>query len=221
MALLTMTATRKLPDRSTIFPTATSNLPVSDKSEVGTLVVKIFSETKVVFNAVPLIITRQSDEKPSPFTVSTKGDPDNGATDCERPGGVALSELMEGIGRLVTTKLLNTCDVPFGVVTVSVRGPEAVPERILTVIGSDVAVPPVPIVAVTPAPLNATLVAPSRLVPLMTAETDRSGAPAFGYIAVTDGALDCAAAGTNPNDMRIRRQQYPSLRTTSHFLLSG
>ena len=67
-----------------------------------------------------------------------------------------------------------------GVVTVTVRGPDAAPARMLTVIGIEVVVPLVPMAAVTPVPLKATAVAPSKLFPLITAGIVWSGAPPFG-----------------------------------------
>src|SRR5207302_8170236 len=56
--------------------------------------------------------------------------------------------------REVTVKPLKAGDVPAGVVTAKVRVSVAAPTAIVTVMGRLLAVPPVPIVAVTPLPLN-------------------------------------------------------------------
>src|SRR5439155_991497 len=58
----------------------------------------------------------------------------------------------------VTVKHVNGRDVPIPVVTVSVRVSVDAPAAIVTVMGRLVAVPPVPMVAVTPLPLNVTAV---------------------------------------------------------------
>src|SRR3989442_189763 len=87
----------------------------------------------------------------------------------------------------VTVKLLNGADVPLGVVTVTVLAPSPAPAAIVTVMGRLVAVPPVPMVAVTPLPLNLTAVAPFRFVPLMVAGTLVPGIPEGGLIPVIAG----------------------------------
>ena len=62
-------------------------------------------------------------------------------------------------------KPVNGGEVPSGVVTVSVRVVNSAVEPIVIVVGKLVEVAPVPIVAVTPLPLNVTPVAPRRFVP--------------------------------------------------------
>src|SRR5437773_11998455 len=74
------------------------------------------------------------------------------------------------MGSDVTVKPLKAGDVPAGVVTAKVRVSVAAPAAIVTMMGRLLAVPPVPIVAVTPLPLKLTAVAPSRSVPLRSAE---------------------------------------------------
>src|SRR5207247_3323777 len=91
------------------------------------------------------------------------------------------------IGTDVTVKPLNAGDVPIGVVTVKVRVSVDAPAAIVTVMGRLVAVPPVPMVAVTPLPLNVTAVAPPRPVPLMVAGTLVPAATADGLIPVMIG----------------------------------
>ena len=87
----------------------------------------------------------------------------------------------------ITVKPLKAADVmPDAVVTVTVRRPVAAACVIVMVIGRLVEVPPGPIVAVTPVPLNVTLEAPVRLAPEMVAEKVPSD-PAEGKIAVMNG----------------------------------
>ena len=90
----------------------------------------------------------------------------------------------------VTVKPVNGRDVPIPVVTVSVRVSVDAPAAIVTVMGRLVAVPPVPMVAVTPLPLNVTAVAPFRFVPLMVAGWLVPAAPEDGVIPVTTGSPD-------------------------------
>jgi hypothetical protein len=97
----------------------------------------------------------------------------------------------------VTKKLPNTCEVPPGVVTVTVLAPAAAFVAIVIEIGRFVGVPPGVITALTPAaPMKFTAVAPARFVPRITAGMitgiAADGTPAFGYNAVIDGV--CAAA---------------------------
>ncbi len=66
--------------------------------------------------------------------------------------------------------MLPDVQLPPGVVTVTVRVPVSAPAASVIVIGKLVSVPPEPIVAVTPLPLNVTAVAPSRFVPVITAD---------------------------------------------------
>ena len=91
------------------------------------------------------------------------------------------------IGPVVTVKPLNAADVPAEVVTVKVRVSLAAPAAIVTVIGRLVAVPPLPMVAVTPLPLKLTAVAPSRFVPLIVAGRLLSAVPEDGVIPVIAG----------------------------------
>src|SRR5207249_3358690 len=73
------------------------------------------------------------------------------------------------MGSDLTVKPLKAGDVPAGVVTAKVRVSVAAPTAIVTMMGRLLAIPPVPIVAVTPLPLKLTAVAPPRFDPLMVA----------------------------------------------------
>ena len=85
-------------------------------------------------------------------------------------------------------KPLNGDDVPDGVVTATVRSPTWALAAIDIMIGREVEVPPVPMVAVTPDPLNVTAVAPLRFVPVIVAPRVAPGAPEFGPSDVIRGA---------------------------------
>src|SRR5947208_7386037 len=88
----------------------------------------------------------------------------------------------------VTVKPLNGgADVPLGVVTVKVRVSVDAPAAIVIVMGRLLAVPPVPIVAVTPLPLKLTAVAPSRFVPMIIAGRLLPALPEDGMIPVMTG----------------------------------
>src|SRR5215510_11259568 len=87
----------------------------------------------------------------------------------------------------VTVKPVNGAEVPLGVVAVTVRVVNAAVGAIVMLTGKLVAVPPVPIVAATPLPLNVTAVAPERFVPAIVAETVVPCAPAFGVMDVIVG----------------------------------
>jgi hypothetical protein len=87
-------------------------------------------------------------------------------------------------GSPVTVKPMNGDDVPDGVVTVTVRSPTAAPEATEIVMGKVVWVPPLPIVAVTPVPLNVTAVAPARVVPVIVPLVVAPGVNEFGEISV-------------------------------------
>jgi len=103
----------------------------------------------------------------------------------------------------VTVKPVNGGDVPIPVVTVSVRVSVDAPPAIVTVIGRLVAVP-VPMVAVTPLPLNVTAVAPFRFVPLMVAGTLVPGVPEDGLIPViAGGAGEVTVKPVNGRDVPI------------------
>ena len=70
--------------------------------------------------------------------------------------------------------------------------------------GRLVAVPPVPMVAVTPLPLNVTAVAPFRFVPLMVAGTLVPGVPEDGLIPViAGGAGEVTVKPVNGRDVPI------------------
>jgi len=88
---------------------------------------------------------------------------------------------------LFTVNPLKAGEVPFGVVTLTVRDPAEADALIDIVTGKFVAVPPVPIVAVTPDPLNVTAVAPSRFVPEMEPTSTSPRFPLCGAIAVIVG----------------------------------
>src|SRR5438093_1442978 len=104
----------------------------------------------------------------------------------------------------VTVKPVNGRDVPIPVVTVSVRVSVDAPAAIVTVMGRLVAVPPVPMVAVTPLPLNVTAVAPFRFVPLMVAGTLVPGVPEDGLIPViAGGAGQATVQPVNGRDVPI------------------
>ena len=117
--------------------------------------------------------------------------------DCERPETFALKGLIDGTVWLVTIKLPKACDVPFGVETVTVRRPAVAVEATVIRMGRDetVAGKVGSTVAVTPAPLKLTLVAPVALVrfdPLITAGTwVLPIVTALGYTALIEGLWDC------------------------------
>ena len=91
------------------------------------------------------------------------------------------------MGPDVTVKPLKAGDVPAGVVTAKVRVSVAAPAAIVTMMGRLLAVPPVPIVAVTPLPLKLTAVAPSRSVPVIVAGRLLPAVPDDGVIPVIAG----------------------------------
>ena len=103
------------------------------------------------------------------------------------PGDPAFGEIAVMAGGKPTLKPLNGTDVPPGPVTTTVRKLSAAPAAIEIVTGRLAAVPPLPIVAVTPDPLKVTAVAPVRLLPTMTAGMLEPGGPAPGVIAVIVG----------------------------------
>jgi hypothetical protein len=82
---------------------------------------------------------------------------------------------------------VNALDGPEVLVAVTVRVPNGAPPATVTFIGRLVDVPPFPIVAVTPVPLNVTAVAPLRNAPEITAENDVPGAPDGGDIPLITG----------------------------------
>jgi hypothetical protein len=87
-------------------------------------------------------------------------------------------------GSPFTVKPMNADDAPIGVITVTVRSPSAAPEETVILTGRVVAVPPLPIAAVTPVPLIMMAVAPVRLVPVIVPSPADSGVKEFGVIAV-------------------------------------
>src|SRR5437867_12517924 len=91
------------------------------------------------------------------------------------------------VPREVTVKPLKAGDVPAGVVTAKVRVFVAAPAAIVTMMGRLLAVPPVPIVAVTPLPLKLTAVAPSRYDPVIVARRLLPADPDDGVIPVIIG----------------------------------
>src|SRR5437773_11079626 len=91
------------------------------------------------------------------------------------------------MGSDVTVKPLKAGDVPAGVVTAKVRVSVAAPAAIVTMMGRLLAVPPVPIVAVTPLPLKLTAVAPPRSVPVIVAGRLLPAVPDDGVIPVIAG----------------------------------
>jgi hypothetical protein len=101
------------------------------------------------------------------------------------------------LGSAVTVNPLNGADVPPVVVTVTVRVPGDAPDAIAIATGKLVAVPPLPIVAVTPDPLNVTAVAPPRLVPEIVAATVVPEAPLDGLIPVIAGTPATIANGAD------------------------
>src|SRR5881396_2592978 len=108
------------------------------------------------------------------------------------------------IGTDVTVKPLNAGDVPIRVVTVKVRVSVDAPAAIVTVMGRLVAVPPVPMVAVTPLPLKLTAVAPLRLLPLVVAGTLVPGVPEDGLIPIiAGGAGEVTVKPVNGRDVPI------------------
>ena len=90
-------------------------------------------------------------------------------------------EVIEGMSPI--WRPLNGVVVPPGVVTVMLRRPLAALAAIEIVTGSAVAVPPVPMVAVTPDPLKVTAVAPARSVPTISPPIIVPGAAEVGAIA--------------------------------------
>ena len=70
-----------------------------------------------------------------------------------------------------TVKPLNRSDVPFGVVTLTLRRPLAAPGATVILTDNTVAVPPAEMLAVTPAPVKLTAVAPDKFAPTMVAAT--------------------------------------------------
>jgi len=102
---------------------------------------------------------------------------------------VGLIALTIGNVLLVIVKPVKGSEVPAGVTTLTVRVPvEGV--LILIVTGNVEAVPPVPIVAVTPVPLKKTAVAPDKLVPDMVALTTVPELPVDGLMPVITGRTE-------------------------------
>src|SRR5262245_36067363 len=86
-----------------------------------------------------------------------------------------------------------------GVVTLTVCTPIDAFAAIEIVMGRVVAVPPVPILAVTPDPPNMTAVAPNRSLPVSVPESIAPGNPILGLIEVIAGTVagpHCAVVRT-------------------------
>jgi hypothetical protein len=98
------------------------------------------------------------------------------------------------VGSPVTVKPMIEGDVPIGVVTLKFRSPTAAPAATEIVIGKVVAVPPLPIDAVTPVPLNVTAVALVRLAPVIVA---LNVVPAIDELGVID-MIDIAGPTVKP-----------------------
>src|SRR5205823_9472221 len=94
----------------------------------------------------------------------------------------------------------NTADVPVEVVTCKVRAATLAPGAMFTVIGSIVSLPPPPIVAVTPDPLNVTAVGLLRLEPVMVASIVVPCVPDAGLMERTLGTLVCATVNPEKED---------------------
>ena len=94
-----------------------------------------------------------------------------------------------GTGRSVTVKLLNCGEVPAGVATATVRCPGVAlfAMEMVTLSNEEETAS---IEAVTPVPENVIPVAPSKLDPLMTADTVRPCNPAFGKMPDIAGFVD-------------------------------
>src|SRR5262249_15565216 len=94
-------------------------------------------------------------------------------------------EVMAGAG--VTVKPVNGADVPPVAVTVNVRWVRLALFVTVIVTGSEVLVAPVPILAVTPDPINVTADAPPKPVPVIVAGTIPPCGPRSREIAVMVG----------------------------------
>src|SRR5882724_6909753 len=98
-----------------------------------------------------------------------------------------LIPVIVGSGTVVTVKPSKGAETPPCDVTVNVRAPVAASAAMATVTGRLVAVPPLPMVAVTPEPLNATAVAPFRFAPEIVAPITAPWLPLDGLIPVITG----------------------------------
>src|SRR5437867_258539 len=115
----------------------------------------------------------------------------------------------------------NASDVPAGVVTATVRGTVPAPAAIVIVMGRLLAVPPVPIVAVTPLPLKATAVAPSRFVPVMVAGRLLPAAPEDGVIPVIAGNSEVVADCLNSATTKERISKTGQSSASNENLMVG
>jgi hypothetical protein len=132
--------------------------PVKSPLSNPVLVINCVDEGETVIPApVPLKVTAVAVVQFLPEIVTTV------------PGGPLEGVKDVIVGNPITVKPMNADEVPFGVVTVTVRNPTAAPGPTEIVTGTVVEVPPVPTVAVTPDPLKVTAVAAVRLVPVMVA----------------------------------------------------
>jgi hypothetical protein len=155
--------------------TITVRVPVAAPDEIDMLIGTFVAVPPVPMVAVtpePLNVTALAPDKFKPVTLADTLEP------CPPDEG----EIPEIAGVGSTVKPVNGAEVPAGVVTVIVRVFVAAPDWIETVIGRVVAVPPVPIVAVTPVPLNVTAVAPDRFKPVIVPDVTVSGRAELGVI---------------------------------------
>ena len=100
-----------------------------------------------------------------------------------------------------TVKQAHEGLVPAIVVTERERTPNAASEATVIETGKLLGVPPLRIVALTPA-ANAIEATPTRLVPLIIASKVAPGMPKDGAIPVIVGCADCASAGVKPGSAR-------------------
>src|SRR5437867_4478437 len=121
----------------------------------------------------------------------------------------------------VTVKPLKAGDVPAGVVTAKVRVSVAAPAAIVIVMGRLLAVPPVPIVAVTPLPLKATAVAPSRSVPVIVAGRLLPAVPEDGVIPVIAGNSEVVADCLNSATTKERISKTGQSSASNENLMVG
>ena len=88
----------------------------------------------------------------------------------------------------LTANPLNVVDVPFGVLTVTLRRPVSARVTTERLTGKLLSVP-AETVPVTPVPLKFIPVAPVRLAPVIRAETVVPWRPAAGFIEVISGTV--------------------------------
>ena len=163
-------------------------------------VVTLTVRTVVAASLAMVIVTgRLVDVPPVPMTPVTPVPPNVTAVAPPNAVPVIVAETVvptvpvEGVMLVITgetvftVKPVNAAEVPTDVLTVNVREPGAALPATVIVTGRDVSVPPVPIVAVTPVPLNSTDVALDKYDPLIVAASVVPGFPVFGSMAVMTG----------------------------------